>query len=629
MSQLNKIKHLESEILRHKNLYYRGKAEVSDEEFDQLENELRALDPQNYVLDIVGSIVYSSDKLAHEKKMLSLNKTYKITDLEKWKGNDELVSTFKIDGSSCSLIYEDGLLKLAKTRGDGKFGENITNKALCMSSIPKKINTYKNKLEIRGEIYCTEEQFLKLSEYMIEQKLEKPNSLRNIVAGILGRKENIELARFLDFQAFELISEEEIFQTEKGKFDILKSLDFKTPDFRLVKNKKDIEEELDSALDFMSAGNYLIDGLVFTYNDIKKHEELGETAHHPRYKLAYKFQGETKDSEIKTISWQVSRNGILTPVANIKPVEISGAKVSRVTLHNYGVVKANELKAGDTIKIVRSGEVIPKFLEVVQDSGGEVEYPSKCPSCEEEIDEVDIRLICTNAICPAQVKDTILNFIQKIGIEDLSSKRLEELIKADLVLTIDDLYRLTKEDLMKLDKIKDKLASKLINSIKKSMDVDLITFLSALGISGGAYNKCEKVVDAGVNTIEKIKELTVEQLINIDSFAEKSAADFLMSLKSKRKLIDKLIKEGFHFTVKEKKESKKNEKKFCITGTLTMKRSDLQRIIKDNSGIAVSSISKETDFLITNDTQSSSSKFKKAQELKIPIINEEKFLEML
>ena len=629
MIKLDKIKHLESEILRHKNLYYRGKAEVSDEDFDQLENELRSLDPQNYVLDIVGSIVYSSDKIAHEKKMLSLNKTYKKSDLEKWKGEDDLVSTFKIDGSSCSLIFENGLLKLAKTRGDGKFGENITNKALCMSSIPKKIDTYKNKLEIRGEIYCTEEQFLKLSEYMIEQKLEKPNSLRNIVAGILGRKENIELAKFLDFQAFELISDEEIFQTEKGKFDILKSIGFKTPEFRLVKNKKDIQEELDSALDFMSAGNYLIDGLVFTYNDIKKHEELGETAHHPRYKMAYKFQGETKDSEIQTISWQVSRNGILTPVANIRPVEISGAKVSRVTLHNYGVVKANELKTGDTIKIVRSGEVIPKFLEVVRDSGGKVEYPTKCPSCEKDIDEVDIRLICTNPICPAQVKDTILNFIQKIGIEDLSSKRLEELIKADLVLTIDDLYRLTKEDLMKLDKIKDKLASKLIDSINKSMDVDLITFLSALGISGGAYNKCEKVVDAGVNTIEKIKELTVEQLINIDSFAEKSAADFLLSLKSKRKLIDKLIKEGFHFTVKEKKDSSISGKKFCITGTLTMKRSDLQKMIKDNSGIAVSSISKETDFLITNDTQSSSSKFKKAQELDIPIINEEKFLEML
>ena len=629
MSQLDKIKYLESEILKHKNLYYAGKAQISDEDFDKLENDLRELDPQNYVLDIVGSVVYSRDKVAHEKKMLSLNKTYKKTDLEKWKGEDDLVSTFKIDGSSCSLIFDNGLLKLAKTRGDGKFGENITNKALCMGSIPKKIDTYKNKLEVRGEIYCTEEQFLKLSEYMIEQKLEKPNSLRNIVAGILGRRENIELASFLDFQAFELISDEEIFQTEKGKFDILKSMGFKTPDFRLIKNKKDIQEELDSAIDFMSEGNYLIDGLVFTYNNIKKHEELGETAHHPRYKLAYKFQGETKDSEIQNISWQVSRNGILTPVANIKPVEISGAKVSRVTLHNYGVVKANELKCGDIIKIVRSGEVIPKFLEVVKESAGKVKYPSSCPSCKEDITEVDIRLICTNPTCPAQVKDTILNFIQKIGIEDLSSKRLEELIKAKLVTTIDDLYRLDKEDLMKLDKIKDKLATKLLSSIEKSKDTDLITFLSALGISGGAYNKCEKIVDAGVNTIEKVKELTVEQLINIESFAQKSASDFLLSLKSKDDLIDKLINEGFDFSVKKKKDSSISGKKFCITGTLTMKRSDLQKMIKENSGIAVSSVSKDTDFLITNDTQSSSNKFKKAQELNIQIINEEKFLEML
>lgn len=628
MKNFDRIKELEMLILKHKDLYYKGKPQISDFDYDKLEDELRSLDSHNYVLEIVGSNIYSSDKVKHTKKMLSLNKTYKISDLMKWKGDEELISTFKIDGSSCSVLYEDGAFSIAKTRGDGKFGENVSNKALYIKSIPKKISTYNGDMEVRGEIYCTEENFLKLSEYMQSKNLERPSSLRNIVAGILGRKENIELAQFLSFQAFELITDE-VVKTEKEKFDFLKNNNFLIPDFKVLNTQKEIQAVLDKSLEFMNEGNYLIDGLVFTYNDLKTHEALGETAHHPRYKMAFKFQGETKDTVINSLSWQVSRNGILTPVANVEPVELSGAKVSRVTLHNYGVVKANNLKSKDVIKIVRSGEVIPKFLEVVKESETKFKVPSHCPSCHEKVKEIEIRLICTNDTCPAQVKDQILNFIQKIGIEDLSSKRLDELIKAGFVKKIEDLYTITTEDLLTLDKVKEKLSNKIISNIQKSMDVDLIVFLSALGISGGAYNKCEKVVDAGFNTIEKLRGITPEKLQNVESFAEKSSHEFVISLKSKFPTIDKLLQLGFDFSVKEKKESNISGKKFCITGTLTMKRSELQKIIKENSGFAVSSVSKETDFLITNDVESNSSKFKKAQELNIPIINEQKFLEMI
>lgn len=624
-----RIKQLEELILRNKNLYYSGAAEISDEDYDKLEAELKSLDPKNYVLSIVGSTTFRSEKIAHDHKMLSLNKTYKVEELIKWMGSDDLVGTYKIDGSSCSLIYNDGKIEIAKTRGDGKFGENISNKVFYIDTVPKHFNI-KGKLEVRGEIYCTEESFVHLSDYMENLGLERPSSLRNIVAGILGRKENIDLAKYLSFQAFELIVEgEALFETEEDKFKLLKKHGFVTPNFKLIKSEDEVKSFLEDTQAFMSNGNYLIDGTVFTYNKISMHKELGDTAHHPRYKMAYKVQGETKEAVLNDISWQVSRNGILTPVANIEPVEISGAKISRVTLHNYGMVKANNLKSRDLIRIVRSGEVIPKFLEVIKESDEKFLVPSNCPSCNKEVKEVDIRLICENPHCPAQVKDSILNFIQKIGIEDLSSKRLEELIKTKLVTSIDDLYTLTEEKLMTLDKVKEKLASKLILSIEKSKDADLITFLAALGISGGAYNKCEKVVDAGINTIEKLKNLSIEKLQNIDSFAEKSSTEFVNSFKTKIPLVEKLIGHGFNFSVKEKRDSKIAGKKFCITGSLTMKRSELQKIIKDNSGSAVSSVSKETNYLITNDTESSSSKFKKAQELDIPIINEKIFLEML
>ncbi len=626
----DRIKKLEEEILKNKNLYYAGKAEISDEEYDKLEEELKVIDPNNYVLSIVGTTAFSTEKVEHDHKMLSLNKTYKVEELIKWMSSHELVGTYKVDGSSCSLIYIEGKLDIAKTRGDGKFGENITNKVFYIDSIPKTINIENPKVEIRGEIYCTEENFINLSEYMDELGLDKPSSLRNIVAGILGRKENIDLSKYLSFQAFELISEDESFiETEKQKFEILESLKFRTPNYKFMKSEKDVKAFLEDTQNFMDNGNYLIDGTVFTYNKVSLHKKLGDTAHHPRYKMAYKVQGETKEAVLNSISWQVSRNGILTPVANIEPVEISGAKISRVTLHNYGMVKVNNLKEQDIIKIVRSGEVIPKFLEVIKGSKEEFKVPANCPSCEQEVKEVDIRLICENNRCPAQVKDNILNFIQKIGIEDLSSKRLEELIKTGMVSSIEDLYQLTEEKLMILDKVKEKLASKLISSINESKKVDLVTFMASLGINGGAYNKCEKIVDAGIDTIEKMKELTVEKLQNIDSFAEKSSTDFLNSFKSKISLVDKLIEEGFNFTVKEKIESKISGQKFCITGSLTMKRSVLQKLIKENSGLAVTSVSKETNYLITNDIESSSSKFKKAKELNIPIINEETFLKML
>lgn len=624
------IKELELEIIRHKNLYYQGKPEISDEQYDKIEIKLKNLDPKNEVLSIVGTTIFSSEKIQHNKRMLSLNKTYRPEDLVNWMGENETISTFKIDGSSCSIIYKDGKLNLAKTRGDGKFGENITNKILCISHVPKILTPYKSEVEVRGEVYCTEENFIKLSEEMQKLGLEKPSSQRNIVAGILGRKENIELSIYLSFQAFELIGDEINLNYEADKFKELLRMGFETPDVYINKSEKDINDRLEETKDFLANGNYLIDGLVFSYNDLKLHDELGETAHHPRYKIAFKFQGETKNTLIESISWQVSRNGILTPVANVTPVELSGAVVGRVTLHNFGMVKQFNLKIGDKIEIVRSGEVIPKFLGVIEESQNDFEYPKNCPSCSEEIFVEDIRLICRNNVCPDKVKDDILNFIQKIGVDDLSSKRLEEMIRVGLVKNVVSIYELTEEKLLSLDKVKEKLTNKILESIEKSKNVDFIVFLSALGINGGAYNKCEKIVLNGYDTPEKVLSITVEKLMEIESFAEKSSTDFINSLHSKKEIITSLINKGFKFKKRKiKTNTNISGKKFCITGTLTMKRSDLQKMIKENSGIAVSSVTKTTDYLITNDTESSSSKFKKAQDLKIPIINEETFLELI
>ena len=337
----------------------------------------------------------------------------------------------------------------------------------------------------------------------------------------------------------------------------------------------------------------------------------------------FKFEGESKETIIKDILWSVSRNGILTPVGNVEPVELSGAVVSRVTLHNWGMVKQFELKKGDKIEIIRSGEVIPKFLSVVEASENQFVMPSNCPTCESQIEEVDIRLYCSNKYCPDRVKESILNFIKKIGIDDLSSKRLEEMLKVGLVKEIPDLYKLEVEDFLTLDKVKDKLANKFYNSIQTSKSVDFITFLSSLGLTGGAYNKCEKVVSNGFDTIDKLRKTTIDELSTIESFAEKSATEFLKSFNDKEELINELIELGFIFEEKEVKDTPLNGKKICITGSLSEKRSVIEGRIRDAGGATVGSVSKNTDYLLTNDKDSGSSKAKKARDLNIPIISED------
>lgn len=624
----NRIEELEKLIIYHKDLYYRGIPEISDQAYDKLESELKKLSPNNPVLDLVGSTVTNLEKVAHDRKMLSLDKTYEAKDLMAWAGDREVISTFKIDGTSCSLIYENKKLIMAKTRGDGVFGENILPKILWIDSIPKMLDT-SEKIEVRGELFCTEENFLNLSLAMEVLKLERPTSQRNIVSGLMGRKENLNLCHFISFKAFDLIFDKTKLKDEVEKYQWFKKENFDLPEFSHHRDQKTLTDSINEARDFMAEGDYLIDGLVFTYNNLKLHDEMGETAHHPRYKMAFKFAGETKTSKIKEIIWGVSRNGILTPVAIIEPTELSGATITNVTLHNYGVVKANNLKVGDEIELVRSGEVIPKFLKVIKESSNKFSIPKVCPSCKTDLEIKEIRLICPNNKCPDKIKEDILNFIQKIGIEDLSIKRLEEMINKGLVENIPSLYKMTKEELLTLDKTKETMANKILHNIEKTKKTDIVTFLSALGITGGAFNKCEKVVSNGFNTIDKIKKLTIEDLVSIEGFAEKSSTDFYQSLKSKYKVIDQLLALGFKFEKKKMASDKLSGIKICITGELSVGRKEMEKIIKDNGGIVVSSVSTQTNYLLTNEGDSGSSKSKKAKELEIPIINESDFQKML
>lgn len=621
---MSRVQELEKLIIHHKALYYQGRPAISDDEYDSLEEELSKLNPKSSILNLVGADVSkNTKKIKHKTKMLSLNKTYKLDELMRWKGDEDIVSTFKIDGVSCSIIYKEGSFKLGKTRGDGSFGEDITEKLKWINSIPSLVNIKGENTEVRGELYCLEKDFFDLSDEMVGIGLEKPTSQRNIVAGLISRKENPELCRYISFKAFDLLSDNLDLKTEIKKYELLKQNKFIIPEVMLHKNEKSVQAVIDDAAEFMSEGDYQIDGLVFSYNDLSLHDKLGATAHHPRYRMAFKFKGASKTTKINEIVWSISRNGILTPVADVEPVELSGAMISRVTLHNYGMVRQFNLKKNDEIEIIRSGEVIPKFLSVLKSSKENFEVPEFCPVCKSEVAISDIRLLCLNDECPGKNKEVILNFIKKIGIDDLSSKRLDELINHKLVKSIPDLYRIKKEELLNLDKVQEKLAQKIISNIDASKQVDLITFLSALGIQGGAYNKCEKIFRNGFNTIEKLRKMSVEDLIQVESFAEKSATEFMNSLQSKFDLIDELLEVGFQFEEPQfANDSKIVGKSFCITGALSEKRTVVEDRIRKLGGVVVSSVSKNTNYLVTNEKESKSSKFKKAESLNIPILSE-------
>ena len=634
------ITQLEELLKHHKTLYYQGHPEISDPEYDALEDELRRRAPQSYVLNLVGSTDEyaagpggASHKVKHQVKMLSLEKTYELSELATWMNGQAIVTTFKLDGVSGSLIYEKGKLVLAKTRGDGTYGEDITPKVLWMNSVPKTIASEDAFLEIRGEFFCLENDFFHLAQEMEALGLARPSSPRTIVAGLLGRKEGLALCRYITFRGYDYLNPHHPLRFEIEKSALITQLGFTAEPATLHHDFASVEQAVRDAQDFMAHGDYQIDGLVCSYNDLKLHQSLGTTAHHPRFKMAFKFAGEVKTTTLEDIEWQVSRQGILTPVGIITPVELSGATLSRVSLHNYGLVCEYHLKAGDQIQIIRSGEVIPKFLGVVKESKHAFVTPSICPLCQTPLQTEEIRLRCPNEHCPGRQLEDILNFIQKMGIDDLSSKRLAELIRLGLVHKISDLYHLTVDDFLKLDKFQNKLAQKLVDNINHSKQVPLTIFLSALGLSGGAYQKCFKIVQAGYDTLDKFMAMTATQLQEVDSFAEKSATDFLASREMRRPLIEELAQLGFKLGRDPNLPSLHGPlplagKQVCITGALSQKRSVIENQIRQAGGMPSSSVSKNTAYLVTN-APSSSSKYRKAVELGIKIISEEELAAIL
>ncbi|MBM4251266.1 MAG: DNA ligase (NAD(+)) LigA [Deltaproteobacteria bacterium] len=622
----DRIAALAESIVHHKRAYYAGKPEIADAAYDRLEDELRTLAPNHPALSLVGGALTSDlPKVKHAQPMLSLQKTYDVAELLRWADADWVVGTLKIDGVSMSLIYEDGSLTQAKTRGNGLVGEDVTVKVRWVSDVVPQV-PLKGTVEIRGELYCSETNFIRLAEEMTALGLDRPTSPRNIVAGLLGRKTHSELARHFNFFGFNLsgIEQDLGLKSEMEQLTWLGNNGFRLPLPERLQGEAAVSRYLEQVREAMNEGEVPADGAVFSYDNLAKQHALGNTAHHPRYKISFKWQGETAVSRISDVTWATSRLGIVTPVAVIEPVSLSGAMITNVTLHNAAHVNTFGIKAGDQIEIVRSGEVIPKFLQIIEAASGAPQLPTHCPSCGAGLLFDDVRLICPNTEgCPAQQLGSILNWIKVAEIDDLSEKRLSALMQADLVRSIPDLYRLQLEDFFKIPQTKDKMASKLHANIDRSRKLPLARFLSGLGIEGAGVTTWEKLI-AEAPTLKNLRALTAEQIAAIEGFAAKSAVQLVDGLKAKAALIDELLAVGI--TVEEgatfSGDGPLSGKQLVITGALSRPRAEIEKAIKAAGGKVGSSVSSATHAVITEDTDSTSSKMVKAKKLGIPIWNE-------
>ena len=629
-----KIAQLADKIMSHKAAYYKGVPTISDVDYDKLEEDLRALSPSHPALMSVGSEEsIMGDKVPHSTPMLSLQKVYTQEELFSWQDGRNIMGTWKIDGNSLSLVYKKGQLVMAKTRGNGRFGEDVTDKAKWVSDVVASIDEEWD-FEVRGELYCSSERFFALSKEMVALNLPRPTSPRNIVAGMLGRKTHFNLSRFFNFLAFDVLffDGKNPFKEEKEKFQWFEKKGFALPGPRSLKSQKEVLGYLEDVKNLMNEGEISLDGAVFSFSDLSLQEQMGHTSHHPRFKMSFKWQGETKVVEIKDFTFQTSRHGVVTPVAVISPCELSGASITNITLHNAQHLKTYNLKVGDKIEIVRSGEVIPKFLRVVTEAEGEHVWLDQCPSCGEGLFFDEVRLLCKNHHhCPAQIMGGILNWIRCAEIEDLSEKRLSSMIELSLVKNASDLYHLTLEDFLKLPLTKEKMAQKLLMNIEKSKSLPLFRFLTGLSIGGLGFSNGEKLA-MHFGDLAAVRQAKLEEIAALEGFAEKTAKEVVDTLAAKSDLIDALL-EGGVLPLSAAKPAAKDgflaNKQLAITGKLTRPRKEIEDVIKAEGGKVSSSVSKNTFAVVTGDVHSSSSKMEKARKLGVQIWSEDDLIEKM
>ena len=636
----------------HSRLYYiEDRNEISDYEYDMLQQELKSLEeqyPQFIRSDsptqrVGGEAVSSFDKVPHKVQMGSIQDVFSYEQVRQFVDtvkqtidSPEFVVEPKIDGLSVSLEYHNGKFVVGSTRGDGFVGENVTSNLKTIMSIPMSISEQLPLLEVRGEVYMPRDVFYEIIEQQEingEQPFKNP---RNAAAGSLRQKDpKITAKRKLDVFCFNIqqIEGKEL-NSHKQSLDYIQSVGFKTvPGYKKVSTYDEIIECIEIIGKNRFELPFDIDGVVIKVDDFTQREALGYTAKTPKWSVAYKFPPEEKQSKLLDIELNVGRTGAITPVAIFEPILLAGTSVSRATLHNQDFINEKNISIGDIITVRKAGDIIPEVLNVTQKQGtGVFTIPDKCPVCGTPViksDEAAIR--CPNMDCPAQIFRSIVHFASKgaMNIDGLGPAIVDTLLENNLIESVADLYKLTIEQLMELENFKEKSATNLVNAIEKSKSNSLDRLVFGLGIPniGQASAKllCDKFGD-----LDNIMSATIDEINEIEGFGDIMAQSVVtaLAMPQMRNLIKRLKSYGVNTRYEKIQIDNRFEgKTFVLTGTLpTLKRNDAKAIIEKFGGKASGSVSKKTDYVLAG--EEAGSKLTKAQELGIPIITEQEFLDM-
>lgn len=638
----------------HSQLYYvEDRNEITDYEYDMLQQELKGLEeqfPQFVRSDsptqrVGGKAISIFEKVTHRVQMGSLQDVFSfeqvrsfVETVQQAVDKPQFVVEPKIDGLSVSLEYHSGELAIGSTRGDGFVGEDVTSNLKTVKSIPIKINEELPLIEVRGETYMPRNVFLKLVKEQEDNDEQPFKNPRNAAAGSLRQKDpKIAAKRKLDIFVFNVqqIEGKEL-TSHKESLDYLKTLGFKTiPDYKRVSTADEVIDCIKAIGEKRFDLPFDIDGVVIKVDDFRQREILGATAKVPKWAVAYKFPPEEKTSKLLDIELNVGRTGAITPVAVFEPVFLAGTSVSRATLHNQDFIREKNISVGDIIKVRKAGDIIPEVLGSVEKHGdGVFTLPECCPVCGTKLvkSEEEAAVRCPNVECPAQIFRSIVHFASKgaMNIDGLGPQIVHTLLDNKLITSVADLYTLSENKLLQLDNFKEKSVNNLLNAIEKSKSNSLDRLVFGLGIRniGQASAKllCDKFGD-----LDNIMNASAEQISEIDGFGGVMAQSVYNAFHEEHMIeLIKRLKECGINTKYEKIQidDRFAGKTFVLTGTLpTLKRSEAKALIEKYGGKASGSVSKKTDYVLAG--EEAGSKLDKAQQLGIEIITEEQFKDMI
>ena len=657
-----RIEWLRKEIRRHDYLYYvLNKPEISDAEYDKLMRELQELEemypdlitPDSPTQRVGAPPAKEFKTVTHLKPMLSLDNAFKEEEMRKFDerirrelGKEKIsyVAEPKLDGLSVELVYENGIFVRGSTRGDGINGEDVTENLKTIRAVPLRLreaNGVPSRLAVRGEVIMHIKDFEELNKKLIERGEEPLANPRNAAAGSLRRLDPKETAeRPLDIFFYEIMVAEGVkIETQWDALHYLREWGLKTnPLIRKCEGIDEVIEFYKEMVEKREDLSYEIDGIVVKVNDLADQERLGTKARSPRWAIAYKFPPREKITQIMDIIVQVGRTGILTPVALLKPVDVSGVTVSRATLHNEDYIKEKDIRIGDWVKIARAGDVIPEVLESIKErrTGQEKEFrmPDKCPICGSHVVREGAYYRCTGGLsCLAQLKRSITHYASKgaMDIEGLGPKIVDLLVDTGLVKRISDLYKLRKIDLLRLPGFADKAAQNLLDSIEKSKERSLDRFIYALGIPNVGEHMA-KVLAERFKTLDALMNAREIELLSIHEVGPETAKSVYNFFREERNReeIERLREVGVKatFARMEKKEGILKGKVFVFTGALKeFTRSEAKRIVEELGGTVASSVSRNVDYVVVGENPGS--KYDKAKKLGIKMINEEEFKKLI